>query len=63
MNNKVLFVDDDSHILASYQRQFRKQFSIETAIGPKQGLAAVKSQGPYAVVVSDLRMPERRWEE
>ena len=57
MENKVLFVDDDSNVLDAYKRQLRKQFHIETAPGGEQGLAAVTNNGPYAVIISDLRMP------
>ena len=57
MSDKVLFVDDDANILNAYTRQLRKQFRIETAQGGEQGLAAVTDQGPYAVIISDLRMP------
>ena len=57
MNNNVLFVDDDENILDAYKRQLRRQFRIYTAQGGEQGLAAVNNQGPYAVIVSDLRMP------
>jgi response regulator RpfG family c-di-GMP phosphodiesterase len=55
--DKILFVDDDQNILAAYQRQLRKQFLIDAALGGVEGLAAIESKGPYAVVVSDLRMP------
>ena len=59
MTEKILFVDDDPNVLASFQRQLRKQFAIETALGPKEGLEAVEREGDgYAVIVSDLRMPE-----
>jgi len=58
MTDKILFVDDDSNLLASYQRQLRKQFSIDTSLGPKEGLAKIDGSTPYALVVSDLRMPE-----
>jgi DNA-binding NtrC family response regulator len=57
MSNKILFVDDDSNILDAYKRQLKRQFQVETALGAEEGLAAVKNHGPYAVVVSDLRMP------
>lgn len=57
MENRILFVDDDSNILDGYKRQLRKQFVIETAEGGKRGLDAVKNNGPFAVIVSDLRMP------
>ncbi len=57
MNNNILFVDDEANILDGYKRHLRKQFRIETALGGEQGLAAVVNQGPYAVIISDLRMP------
>lgn len=53
----VLFVDDDPHILDALRRQFRNAFRIATATGPEQGLAVIAERGPFAVVVSDLRMP------
>lgn len=54
---KVLFVDDDPEALAAYARKFRKRFVLDTAPGAIRGLEAVAGNGPYAVVVSDLRMP------
>lgn len=57
MNHKVLFVDDDIHVLQAFKRQLRKQFRIDTAQSPAEGLSIVEKNGPYAVVVSDLRMP------
>jgi response regulator RpfG family c-di-GMP phosphodiesterase len=57
MNDMILFVDDDANVLSAYQRQLRKQFSIDTAPGPEQGLEALARRGPYAVVVSDMNMP------
>jgi len=57
MSEKILFVDDDSNILDAYKRQLKREFHVETAQGGKQGLDAVANSGPYAVIVSDLRMP------
>jgi response regulator RpfG family c-di-GMP phosphodiesterase len=57
MTPKVLFVDDDPNILAAYQRQLRKQYQIDTALAGDRGLEAVAKAGPYAVIVSDLKMP------
>ncbi len=57
MASRILCVDDDSNILDGYKRQLRKEFEVDTAIGPEQGLRKVTEQGPYAVVVSDLQMP------
>jgi len=53
----ILCVDDDPNILEALQRQFRKTFRIETALGPERGLALMQAKGPFAVVISDLRMP------
>ena len=57
MKNKVLLVDDDADLLATFSRLFRKQFRIDTALAAKEGLKAVSQRGPYAVIVSDMRMP------
>jgi serine phosphatase RsbU (regulator of sigma subunit) len=57
LTDKILFVDDDANLLASFRRQLRKQFQIETAIGGSEGLDLVEQNGPYSVIVSDFRMP------
>lgn len=57
MNERILCVDDDSNILLGYQRSLRKQFTIEVALGGEEALQAISQQGPYAVVVADMRMP------
>jgi len=57
MGEKILFVDDEINILAGFKRQLRKEFAMETALGPEKGLRVLKERGPFAVVVSDLRMP------
>ena len=57
MLDRILIVDDDRNLLDSLRRQLRKHFDIVTALGPQEGLNALNEQGPFAVVVSDLRMP------
>jgi response regulator RpfG family c-di-GMP phosphodiesterase len=57
MPERVLFVDDDPNILAGFQRQLRKTFAVETALGGEQGLEMLSERGPFSVIVSDLRMP------
>lgn len=57
MSHRVLCVDDDPSILDSYKRQLRKWFEVETAIGGIDGMARILNDEPYAVVVSDMRMP------
>ncbi|MHC1791458.1 HD domain-containing phosphohydrolase [Solidesulfovibrio sp.] len=54
---RILFVDDDPEILAAFRRTLRRSYAVETALGPLRGLEAVAERGPFAVVVSDLRMP------
>jgi DNA-binding NtrC family response regulator len=56
MSSIILLVDDDPHLLGAYQRQLRKRYNVHTAQGPEEGLTAF-SKHPYAVVVSDMRMP------
>lgn len=54
---RVLFVDDDQSVLDSLRRGLRGCYDVATARGPEEGLRVVKEEGPFAVVVSDLRMP------
>lgn len=57
MAEKILLVDDDSNILDGYRRSLSKEFQMETALGGKEALALATEKGPYAVVISDMRMP------
>jgi response regulator RpfG family c-di-GMP phosphodiesterase len=57
MADKVLFVDDESLVLESYRRMLYREFEVETAVGGEQGLATMRERGPFAVVISDMRMP------
>ncbi|MFQ5741303.1 MAG: HD domain-containing phosphohydrolase [Acidobacteriota bacterium] len=57
MSERILCVDDDPNVLQAYQRALRKMYRIETALGAEEALRLVATQGPFAVVVSDMRMP------
>lgn len=57
MSNKILFVDDEPHVLEGYKRALRKQFEMDLASGGAEALALIESGGTYAVIVSDMRMP------
>jgi len=57
MAEKILCVDDELNILLAMQRQLRKQFHVESALGAEQALATMERDGPFAVIVSDLQMP------
>ncbi|NDY56081.1 response regulator [Desulfovibrio sulfodismutans] len=58
MNEKILFVDDEANILDTFRRGLHRRFTLETAPGGKEGLDCLQSSGPFAVVVSDLKMPK-----
>ncbi len=57
MTRRILCVDDEPNVLQAFERQFRKRFELQTALGPERALEAIATGGPFAVVVSDLRMP------
>lgn len=57
MNGKILFVDDEPAFLTGYELMLRPHFEMDTAVGGELGLAAILGHGPYAVVISDMRMP------
>ena len=57
MTEKILMVDDDLNVLSGYQRSLHREFQLETASGANQALQLIAHTGPYAVVVSDMRMP------
>jgi response regulator RpfG family c-di-GMP phosphodiesterase len=54
----VLCVDDEPHVLDGLTRHLRRKFTVTAAVGAPAGLAAIGKSGPFAVVVSDMRMPE-----
>jgi CheY-like chemotaxis protein len=58
MSEKILFVDDEPAALDGYRRLLHRSFDVDTAVGAAEGLAKIAESGPYAVVVSDMRMPE-----
>jgi response regulator RpfG family c-di-GMP phosphodiesterase len=57
MSDKILFVDDEPILLQGYQRLLRKEFQISTAVGGTAALLLMKHEGPFGVVISDMRMP------
>lgn len=54
---RILFVDDDQEMLATYVRAFRKLYDVLTADSPEDGLDLLRKREDVAVVISDLRMP------
>ncbi|MFZ0337354.1 MAG: response regulator [Terracidiphilus sp.] len=56
MANQILIVDDDPHVLDDLASILHSEFRVETACGCKAGLATVHLLGPFAIVISHLRM-------
>ncbi|SEO97482.1 response regulator [Propionispora vibrioides] len=56
-NGRILIVDDDEAYLASLRRIMRGHFDVVTTKDPVQALKIFEFQGPFAVVISDYRMP------
>ncbi len=57
MTDKILFVDDEENVLQSMKRQLRKRFPMQFALSGDEALQKLKENGPFAVIVSDMRMP------
>lgn len=57
MTEKILFVDDEPNILAGLRRQLRGIFEIGTANNGQEALDLIAMSDPFAVIVSDFRMP------
>lgn len=57
LKQKVLLVDDEPRVLSALCRQLSRQFHITTAVSGRSALAFMEKSGPFAVVVSDMRMP------
>ena len=58
MAEKILLVDDEPNVLKASERLLHDRFETEAAVGAAEALNAVKTTGPYAVIMSDLRMPQ-----
>jgi CheY-like chemotaxis protein len=57
MTRRILCVDDEENVLRAFERNLRGHFELQTAVGSERGLQKLADHGPFAVVVSDLRMP------
>jgi len=57
VDDRILFVDDEKSVLDGYRRLLHWEYDIQTALGAGQALAELSLFGPYAIVISDMRMP------
>jgi FixJ family two-component response regulator len=54
---RILCVDDEPRVLDGMRRTLGMNFEIHTAEGGDQALAMLASEEPFAVTISDMRMP------
>jgi len=57
MSARILCVDDEPAVLSAFERGLRGRFEVDTAASGADGLQLVATRPPYAVIVSDMRMP------
>lgn len=55
--DRILLVDDEQAVLDGLCRQHRKRYTLIPACGAGAGIKALAEQGPFAVVVTDYKMP------
>ncbi|HPF69420.1 MAG TPA: response regulator [Candidatus Krumholzibacteria bacterium] len=56
---RILCVDDEENILKALVRNLRRRYDVTTATGGREALALMAAADePFAVIVSDMRMPE-----
>src|SRR6185295_17007361 len=53
----LLFVDDEPRLLEGIALHLGRRYRLVTATSAEEGLVAIRERGPFAVVVSDMRMP------
>ena len=56
--DRILLVDDEPNVLDGYRRSLRGQFHIATAVSGQEALEKIEMEETFAVIVSDMRMPE-----
>ncbi|MGA8162765.1 MAG: response regulator, partial [Acidobacteriaceae bacterium] len=57
MSDRILFVDDEPSALEGLTRLLHGKFDVRTAISGGEGLVKIQKDGPFAIVISDMRMP------
>ncbi|MFZ3215770.1 MAG: HD domain-containing phosphohydrolase [Candidatus Acidiferrales bacterium] len=55
---RILCVDDEPNVLEGLSRTLRAHYEVETAVGGRAALEMLKAPEPFAIVMSDQRMPQ-----
>ena len=53
----ILLVDDEINILNSHRRTLRNEFDFDVALSGVEALELISAGNKYAVVVTDMQMP------
>jgi DNA-binding NtrC family response regulator len=57
MKPRILCVDDEPAVLEAIQRNLRREFDVSTDPSGAAALERIDKSEPFAVIVSDMRMP------
>ena len=57
-NRRILCVDDEPRVLEGIERTLFELFEVTTETNPLRALTLLQEGPPFAVVLSDMRMPE-----
>ena len=57
MKVRVLCVDDEPGVLRGMKLHLRRAYAVSTAEDGREALSAAEEEGPFAVVMTDMRMP------
>ena len=57
-NCKILMIDDEPNVISGFRRTIGRSFALTCAESGAAALALLESAGPFAVVITDMRMPE-----
>jgi CheY-like chemotaxis protein len=55
---RILVVDDEEAILETMSFTFEEDYEVHTSTDPRRALDLLESKGPFAVVLTDQRMPD-----
>ncbi|MBP1668749.1 MAG: response regulator [Bacteroidetes bacterium] len=53
----LLYVDDEPLNLTLFEINFRKKYTVRTALSGEKGLEILRSEPSIAVVITDMKMP------
>lgn len=57
-DDRILLVDDDVTLLKAISRSLGDEFELEIAESGFRALELIESEGPFSVLVSDVKMPK-----